>query len=44
MIDGQFVVRKGSLVVDDEHRVVGDGGGAATKIWDQLRVEGWFDQ
>ena len=44
MIDGQFVVRKGSLVVDDEHRVVSNGGDAVTKIWEQLRAEGWFDQ
>jgi cytosine/adenosine deaminase-related metal-dependent hydrolase len=43
MIDGHFMVRKGSLVVDDEHRVVRDGGDAVTKIWEQLRVEGWFD-
>ena len=44
MIDGHFMVRKGSLVVDDEHRVIRDGGDAVTTIWEQLRVEGWFDQ
>jgi len=43
MIDGRFQVRRGSLVVDDEERVVREGGRAVNQIWDQLRAEAWFD-
>ena len=43
MIDGRFTVRHGHLVVDDEARVVAEGGAAVAAIWDQLDAEGWFD-
>ena len=43
MVDGRFQVRNGSLVVDDEQRVLRNGGAAVEKIWQQLKTEGWFD-
>ncbi len=44
MIDGRFIVRNGHLVVDDERRVIRQGGQAVARIWHQLETEDWFDQ
>ena len=42
MVDGEFVVRGGHLVVADEANVVKAGGAAVAQLWDQLDTEGWF--
>jgi 5-methylthioadenosine/S-adenosylhomocysteine deaminase len=42
MIDGEWKVRDGVLVFDDEARLKSRGGAAAKKIWDQLDRDGFF--
>ena len=42
MIDGEWKVRDGDLVFDDEVRLKSRGGAAAKKIWDQLDRDGFF--
>ena len=42
MIDGEWKVRDGDLVFDDEDRLKSRGGAAAKKIWDQLDRDGFF--
>ena len=42
MIDGEWKVRDGVLVFDDEARLKSRGGVAAKKIWDQLDRDGFF--
>lgn len=42
MTEGVFQVRKGSLVVDDERRVMERGGEVVEKIWAALERMGWF--
>jgi 5-methylthioadenosine/S-adenosylhomocysteine deaminase len=40
--DGLIQVHDGHLVVDDEERVMSDGGLIMASIYDQLRSENWF--
>jgi 5-methylthioadenosine/S-adenosylhomocysteine deaminase len=42
MIDGEWKVRDGDLVFDDEARLKSRGGAAAKKIWNQLDRDGFF--
>lgn len=42
MTEGRLQVYDGRVVVDDEARVVAEGGRAAQQIWAQLTKEGWF--
>lgn len=42
MTDGRFQVFDRRLVVDDERRVIAEGARVLTRIWDQLRAEGWL--
>jgi hypothetical protein len=40
--DGLIQVFNGHLVVDDENRVVSEGGRVMASIYEQLQSEGWF--
>jgi cytosine/adenosine deaminase-related metal-dependent hydrolase len=42
MTDGRVQILDGRLVVDDESRVVEEGGQVMAAIYDELRAEGWF--
>ena len=42
MIDGEWKVRDGDVILDDEAHLKSRGGAAAKKIWDQLDKEGFF--
>ncbi|HET7799095.1 MAG TPA: amidohydrolase family protein [Humibacillus xanthopallidus] len=43
MTDGRWQLYDGELQVADAAQVARDGGRVVTKIWSQLRSEGWFD-
>ena len=43
MTDGRLMVHEGRLLVDDPERVSRRGGEVLSKIWRQLKSEGWFD-
>lgn len=42
MIDGEWKVRDGSVLFDDEAGLRSRGGAAAKKIWDRLEKDGFF--
>lgn len=42
MTEGRLQVYDGRVVIDDEARIVAEGGRAAQQIWAQLAKEGWF--
>jgi cytosine/adenosine deaminase-related metal-dependent hydrolase len=42
MIDGEWKVRDGDVIFDNEAHLKSLGGAAAKKIWDQLDKEGFF--
>ncbi len=42
LTDGRVQLLDGRLVVDDEARVLEEGGQVMSTIYEQLRTEGWF--
>ena len=42
MTDGEWQVRDGGLVVDDEATVAARGGAVVARLWAQLEDEGMF--
>ena len=42
MIDGEWKIRDGQVMFDDEAGLKSRGGAAAKKIWDRLEKDGFF--
>ena len=44
MTDGRIQIYDGHLAVEDEAKVVAEGGRVVQGIWDQLQKEDWFNK